>query len=438
MIKGGREMRKRSTYGSAKRPLAVLTAAALLGAGLMMPAPQAEAVAKPTKLTVSAASKTLYVGKYSPYKTTKLKVKITPSKANKKVKYKSLTKKVATVNSKGKVTAKKTGTAKIKVTTAAKNKKGKKLSKTVKIKVKKYVAPTGITASISADKLQAGQTAQIKASLSGKPTCKTIVYTSSDNKVATVSSKGLVTAVAAGNATVTVKSKVKGNKGKILQKTFAVTVTGKPQGSGSTNTPAPTDGVSPSPDVPAETQSPGSGVLANAELTPVTISSLPSLEDAAADAIKPADKALNKKNEYSMSGSDDGMTVSLTMKINKLNSSGNTFLWNTSATSYPMAFQAVTPSGQLYTELDWRSQFYTTENFIPIGKEFTLVTTYTDKEIRIYLDGELKAYYNAETDYSIGGSFTHSADTNLCPANTTGYGRQALFIVKQHTNTLCM
>ena len=139
-------MRKGITYGAVKRPLAVLTAAALLGAGFMIPAPQAEAAVKPVKLTVTPASKTLYVGKYSPYKTTKLKVKITPSKAKKKVKYKSLSKKVATVNSKGKVTAKKKGTAKIKVTTVAKNKKGKNLSKTIKIKVKKYVAPAGITA----------------------------------------------------------------------------------------------------------------------------------------------------------------------------------------------------------------------------------------------------------------------------------------------------
>lgn len=440
-------MRKGITYGAVKRPLAVLTAAALLGAGLMIPAPKAEAAVKPVKLTVTAASKTLYVGKYSPYKTTQLKVKITPSKAKKKVKYKSLSKKVATVNSKGKVTAKKKGTAKIKVTTVAKNKKGKNLSKSIKIKVKKYVAPTGITASISADKLQAGQTAQIKASLSGNPTCKTIVYSSSDSKVATVNSKGLVTAVAAGNATITVKSKVKGNKGKILQKTFAVTVTGNSQGSGGTNTPAPTAGTSASPDVPTGTQSPSPDVTpsseptakptprpdptatplptptpevgAEAELTPVSISNLPSLEDAAADAVKPADMTLNKKNEYSMADSNDGMTISLTMTIDKLNSSGNTFLWNTSATdAYPMAFQAVTPSGQLYTELDWRSQFYTTDNFIPIGKEFTLVTAYTDKEIRIYLDGELKAYYNAETGYSIGGSFTQGA---LCPANTTAY-----------------
>ena len=235
-------MMSRRTDGVGRRPLAVLTAAALLGAGLAIPAPQAAAAVKPAKLTVSAASKTLYVGKYSPYKTTKLKVKITPSKAKKKVKYKSLTKKVATVSSKGKVTAKKKGTAKIQVTTVAKNKKGKKLTKTIKIKVKKYAAPTGISASISANKLQAGQTAQIKASLSGKPTCKTVVYSSSNKNAATVNSKGLVTGVAAGEAVITVKSKVKGSKGKVLQKKIAITVTGttSPQPPAASTPPAAT------------------------------------------------------------------------------------------------------------------------------------------------------------------------------------------------------
>ncbi len=417
----------RRTDGVGRRPLAVLTAAALLGAGLAIPAPQAAAAVKPAKLTVSAASKTLYVGKYSPYKTTKLKVKITPSKAKKKVKYKSLTKKVATVSSKGKVTAKKKGTAKIQITTVAKNKKGKKLTKTIKIKVKKYAAPTGISASISANKLQAGQTAQIKASLSGKPTCKTVVYSSSNKNAATVNSKGLVTGVAAGEAVITVKSKVKGSKGKVLQKKIAITVTGttslQPPAGSTPPVTTPPPATSTPPVTPPVTSPPVTTppqVSESAELKPVTIAKLPSLEDAKAD-IKPADMTLNKKNDLSMADSNDGMTIALTMKINKLNGSGNTFLWNTSGTSYPMAFQAVTPDGKLYTELDWRSQFYTEENFIPIGEEFTLVTTYTDKEIRIFLNGELRAYYNAETGYSIGGAFTHSADTNLCPANTTGY-----------------
>lgn len=420
---GDEKVRK---HGTMRKTLAVLTAAVLLTAGLSTPAPQTQAAsAKVKKLTVKAASKTLYVGKYSPYKTTKLKVKVSPSKAKQKVKFKSLSKKVATVNASGKVTAKKKGTAKIKVTTIAKNKKGKKLSKIIKIKVKKYKAPTGLSARISTDNLQVGKTAQIYASLSGKPTCKTIVYSSSNSKVASVNSKGLVSAAAAGKAVITVKSKVKGSKGKVLQKTFTVTVTGNGQGSSNTPKPSPdsssgSDSASPTP-APSVSPTAAPEVGAEAEIPPVKIGNLGSMGDEQADIV-PSSMELNKTNELSMSGSDNGMTISMTMKLNRLNSSGNTFLWNTSGTdAYPMMFQAVTASGQLYTELDWRSQFYTTENFIPIGEEFTLVTVYTNKEIRIYLNDELKAYYNAETGYSMGGSFTHSDNTSLCPAGTTGY-----------------
>lgn len=403
-------MRKISSQGTAKKALALLTAAVLMGTGVgILPAPQAEAAAaKAKKLTVKAGSKTLYVGKYSPYKTTKLKVKVTPKKAKQKVKFKSLSKKVATVSSKGKVTAKKKGTAKIKVTTVAKNKKGKKLSKTIKIKVKKYVAPTGIKASINASTLQVGKTAQITASLSGKPTCKTIVYTSSDSKVATVSSKGLVKAVAAGKATITAKSKVKGSKGKVLQKSFAITVTGGSQG-GSTTKPTPKPTPAPSTEISAKT-----------EITPVKVDNLPALEEATADIV-PGSTALNTKNDLSMADSDGGMTIAMTMTINKLNASGNTFLWNTSGSTYPMMFQAVTSSGELYTELDWRCKFTTGENFLPIGEEFSLVTTYTNTEIRIYVNGELKAYYNAETGVSVGGTFAPSANPALFPTKTTAY-----------------
>lgn len=451
-------MRKVPTHG-ARRTLAVLTTAALLVAGTSVSAPQTQAaVVKAKTLTVKATSKTLYVGKYSPYTTTKLTAKVAPSKAKQKVKFKSLSKKVAKVSASGKVTAKKKGTAKIKVTTVAKNKKGKTLSKTIKIKVKKYVAPTGLTASISADQLQVGGTAQIKAALGGNPTCKTIVYTSSDTKVATVSSSGLVKAVAAGKTVVSVKSKVKGSKGKVLEKAFTVTVSGMGTGTGNpsgntaaptptpgddngdgpttpgTSTPPPTSTVSPAPTpsstptptpkptrTPTPAPTPTPKVAAEAEITPVKVANLSYMTGQEPD-IKPDTMALNTKNQLSMADSNDGMTISMTMTLNSLNSSGNTFIWNTSGTdAYPMMFQAVTKSGQLYTELDWRSQFYTTDNFIPIGEEFTLVTTYTDKEIRIYLNGELKAYYNAETGYTIGGSFTHSDNTALCPAKTTGY-----------------
>lgn len=121
-----------------KRWLAsVLSFALVLGSGLIA-APSAEAAAKPKKLTVTPKKKTLYVGNKAK-STTKIKVKVSPKKANKKVTFKSSNKKVATVNSKGKVTAKKVGKATITVTA----KGNKKLKKKVKITVKKYRQPAG-------------------------------------------------------------------------------------------------------------------------------------------------------------------------------------------------------------------------------------------------------------------------------------------------------
>ncbi len=198
--------------------------AALFASGITAPQSQA-AAAKAKKLSVSAAGK-LYVGAYSPYTKTKLKVKVTPAKANQKVTFKSNNKKIATVSKKGVVKAKKKGKVKITVTTKAKNARGKKLKKTIKLNIKKYKAPTGINASISATNLNIGDTATITASLTGNPTKKTLVYTTSAAGVASVNNKGVVTAKAAGTATITVKSSVKGNKGKILSKSFEVTVNG--------------------------------------------------------------------------------------------------------------------------------------------------------------------------------------------------------------------
>ena len=67
-------------------------------------------------------------------KTQTLKVTVSPAKAsNRKVKWKSSNKKIATVNAQGKVTAKKAGT--VKITAVAKDGSGKRA--TIKIKIKK-------------------------------------------------------------------------------------------------------------------------------------------------------------------------------------------------------------------------------------------------------------------------------------------------------------
>ena len=112
-------------------------------------------------------------------------------------KYQSSNTKVATVSSKGVVKGKKTGSATITVTL----KKGGPLK--VKVTVKK--APASVKLNKTKLTLQAGKTCQLKATLSSKSASK-LTWTSSKKSVATVDASGLVTAVKAGTAVITVKT----------------------------------------------------------------------------------------------------------------------------------------------------------------------------------------------------------------------------------------
>lgn len=156
-------------------------------------------VASVNKLTGSKKI-TLTKGKKATLKTT---VTLKSGKTNKKVTYKSSKKSVATVTKKGVIKAKKVGTAKITVT-STQNKK-KKATVTVKV-VKGKV--TKVTFDQTAIRLDPAKTATIKATVktSGKKPNKALVWSTSDAKVATVSAKGVVTAVAPGVATITAKA----------------------------------------------------------------------------------------------------------------------------------------------------------------------------------------------------------------------------------------
>lgn len=136
-------------------------------------------------------------------KSVSLKVTVKPSKAKKKITYKSSKPAIAKVNAKGKITAKKAGTSKITITVLGKN--GKK--KTVYVKAR-TIAVKSVSASISKSQLTVGDTAQVRASVSPKnATNKKLTYTSSNQSVASVNSQtGQVTAKAAGTARITVKS----------------------------------------------------------------------------------------------------------------------------------------------------------------------------------------------------------------------------------------
>ncbi len=114
--------------------------------------------------------------------------------------YVTSNKKIATVSSKGVVSTKKTGT----VTIQAVNKNGKEITE-FKITVKKK--PTKISKVTPAKKtLKKGKTCKLKVTLPKGTASNQLKFTSSNKKVATVSSAGVVKAKKKGKAVITVKT----------------------------------------------------------------------------------------------------------------------------------------------------------------------------------------------------------------------------------------
>ncbi|GHI00015.1 Ig-like domain-containing protein [Neobacillus kokaensis] len=155
------------------------------------------------KVTVKVATKTVKVTKtkvsVTAGKTVTLTAVVSPSDSmDKTVKWKSSNTKIATVDSKGKVTCKKKGTAIITATV-----KGAKAA-SVKVTVTPPVAAKAVKVSKTSITLSKGKTYNLKATVSpSNTTNKTLKWKSSNTKVAKVDSKGKVTAVGAGTATIT-------------------------------------------------------------------------------------------------------------------------------------------------------------------------------------------------------------------------------------------
>ena len=166
----------------------------------------ANAAVKVKKVTVASSlsgdKKTVVVAKG---KSVKLATTVTVKpnkKANKKVSYSVKNKKIATVTKKGVVKGKKAGTTKVTVT-SLKNKKKKAV---ITVKVMKS-AVKKVTMNTKKAALKVGQTLKVKTTVkAGKGACKTLAYTTSKKKVATVSKKGVVKAVGVGSATITAKA----------------------------------------------------------------------------------------------------------------------------------------------------------------------------------------------------------------------------------------
>lgn len=169
----------------------------------------AAAKVKVKKVTAVAPSgKTAYVAKGKKVTITTT-VKVTPNKkANKKVTYKSANKKIATVSSKGVIKGVKAGKTKITIT----SKKNSKKKTTMKVVIKK-AAVKKVKLNATSFNLSPGAKKTLKATVSPtKNVSNKIVWTSSNKKVATVTSKGVVKGIKDGKATITAKAADGSNK----------------------------------------------------------------------------------------------------------------------------------------------------------------------------------------------------------------------------------
>ena len=146
---------------------------------------------------------------------------VTPTNAtDKSVYWSSSNTSVAAVSTSGVVTAKAAGTTTIMVTT---NDGGKKATCSVTVQAKE-IAVTGVSLDKTSLSMTEGEAYTLTATVSpANATNKSVTWTSSSNSVVTVSSTGVVTAKAAGTATITVTT-VDGAK----TATCAVTVKAAP------------------------------------------------------------------------------------------------------------------------------------------------------------------------------------------------------------------
>ena len=158
-------------------------------------------VVKPTKLTLN--KKIVVLNKYSRNTGTKLNATVTPTNAtNKSVIWKSSNSKVAKVDSKGNVTTVSKGTCIITAISTVDS----KVKATCKVTVVQKVVSVKLSA--KSKTIKKGKSFTLKATvLPTNANMKAVTFTSTNKKVATVNSKGKVTAKKAGKATIIVTTK---------------------------------------------------------------------------------------------------------------------------------------------------------------------------------------------------------------------------------------
>ena len=148
---------------------------------------------------VSPASKTIYIGK-----TLTLSASVSPSTAtNKAVKWKSSDKSIATVSSKGVVKGLKSGTVTITCTTEDGSYKA-----TAKIKVTKFHAVKSVSLNKTKVNIEGGESYTLKPTINPTNASEQgVTWSSSDKRIAKVSSTGKVTGLKKGTVTITCTTK---------------------------------------------------------------------------------------------------------------------------------------------------------------------------------------------------------------------------------------
>lgn len=192
----------------------------------------------PTAISLTAEANSISIGA-----TTQLTVGYTPSDTNvKNVTYSSSSESIATVSSSGLVTGITQGSATITATAQAES---GTVSATTTITVTP-IAVTSVSLSSNSETIKVGKTVTLVPTISpSNATNKNVTWASSNTSIATVSG-GTVTGVAAGNATITVKT-VDGNKTASCtvvvqessaagEETFSITYTDLPSAYSTTDT----------------------------------------------------------------------------------------------------------------------------------------------------------------------------------------------------------
>ncbi|MCI9059578.1 MAG: Ig domain-containing protein, partial [Lachnospiraceae bacterium] len=185
-------------YTKIPRSLSLLLAAVLLAVGCSAGSMTVHGAPKTTRIKLNYSKYTMAVGDKRTLKVTSVQ----PAGASKDVVWRSSNSSIARVKKMpygGKVYAKKSGTA----TITARSKSNSKIKASCRIKVCRATEKIELKSKKSCT-LNMGETKRL--SVKTKPKNQPVIWRTSDQKVASVDSKGKVTAVSRGTATVTATS----------------------------------------------------------------------------------------------------------------------------------------------------------------------------------------------------------------------------------------